>query len=561
MYERYCVRKKSEKELTDRQVTGRNGLQHLLAHCKQRYCPRREAQVQSDKEHTTSHRRVSLHQGLRRERKRVRLALQRAFEELGPEEAIALLDHSNGIGWTARIEGDAWFPYCITNVRTAAHWLGTAAAHGGDGGIESRLWNLEEHWLRKPAKRDVYPLLSVLLSRGNVFLDLVRHLCESADAQGLGERLRMAVMATICATKTNRLQCLGTEEIWEALKLEERHCQFVEPRRKRSVLHCCLQPESTRWFLEHGAASLVNEFDRNRNAPLQCHMLSSLEAEGPSSVPVLLEFGADPSKGYPAPLFLCTLQHVRNGVFEALLRAGADSTQRLGYGKTSLFSLGSWVTPAAVKLVLRSGFDLQSTTRTGDTALMELVAVSLGLAHRDIVRMLVAHGCDVNASNNSGFTALHLTNFSCEVLVESGARTDVLTSFGGSPLFHFVARANHAIPEELLHPAIIDTMCTEPRSHLPGYALRPLTVACWRCCLQHVQQLLDAGACPNSIPCETTSPLREACIMMWTDGVELLLRQGAELTPEATLMVPGCEEELLLQEVACKFVGRRTKRA
>ncbi|KAJ8935953.1 hypothetical protein NQ314_012575 [Rhamnusium bicolor] len=158
------------------------------------------------------------------------------------------------------------------------------------------------------------------------------------------------------------------------------------------------------------------------------------------------------------------------------------------------------------------------------TPLME--AASAG--HLDIVRLLVAHGADVNAQSTSGNTPLM---YGCagghtevvKFLLENGANVEDHNENGHTPLMEAASAGHVGLAKILLmHGAGINT-------HSNEFKESALTLACYKGHLDMVRFLLEAGADQEHKTDEMHTALMEASMDGHVEVARLLLDSGAQV--------------------------------
>jgi len=149
-------------------------------------------------------------------------------------------------------------------------------------------------------------------------------------------------------------------------------------------------------------------------------------------------------------------------IAQSLLRHGAAVDVRSSSGgDTPLFLAVGWVRAPMVRLLLDHGADPSIRTDDGWTLLHNAAAVdevnlrtrSSGAEHLEIVRILLAHGADVNAPDRSGtpplfYAALKNHRSVMELLLDSGANVNARTDYS-TPLI-IAVRAHDAQAIDLL---------------------------------------------------------------------------------------------------------------
>ncbi|KAL3278379.1 hypothetical protein HHI36_013707 [Cryptolaemus montrouzieri] len=158
------------------------------------------------------------------------------------------------------------------------------------------------------------------------------------------------------------------------------------------------------------------------------------------------------------------------------------------------------------------------------TPLME--AASAG--HLDIVRLLVAHGADVNAQSTTGNTPLM---YGCagghtevvQFLLQHGANVEDHNENGHTPLMEAASAGHVGLAKILLmHGAGINT-------HSNEFKESALTLACYKGHLDMVRFLLEAGADQEHKTDEMHTALMEASMDGHVEVARLLLDSGAQV--------------------------------
>lgn len=105
--------------------------------------------------------------------------------------------------------------------------------------------------------------------------------------------------------------------------------------------------------------------------------------------------------------FLLAARHGHTEVLRAALAAGADLRALNRYGSTALMGPAYRGHVDTVLVLLATPIDLHHVNQFGWTALLEAIVLGQdGPAHREIVRLLVEHGSDVNRPDPDGVTPL-----------------------------------------------------------------------------------------------------------------------------------------------------------
>ncbi len=105
--------------------------------------------------------------------------------------------------------------------------------------------------------------------------------------------------------------------------------------------------------------------------------------------------------------FLIAARNGHAALVQAALAAGADLKSLNRYGSTALMGPAYRGHVDTVRVLLGTAMDVHHVNHLGWTALLEAIVLgSDSPAHREIVRLLVAGGSDVNARDREGVSAL-----------------------------------------------------------------------------------------------------------------------------------------------------------
>ena len=148
-----------------------------------------------------------------------------------------------------------------------------------------------------------------------------------------------------------------------------------------------------------------------------------------------------------------------------------------------------------------------------------------------MAEVLVAHGADLEATDNLGLTALlRAFNFDhadvAMMLLEHGARVDAVSASGCTVLHYAMVRAYSDV-ERLFttYPGVAglvnSAMVTDGRRPLHGSAARGS--------VPHLRLLLDAGAEVNVVDHSGRTPLHWACGAGQVEAMRELVQRGAEV--------------------------------
>jgi ankyrin repeat protein len=194
--------------------------------------------------------------------------------------------------------------------------------------------------------------------------------------------------------------------------------------------------EIIKCLLRHGAN--INAKDRLEMTALH-HAVQNADL---SRIKLLLENGADPNAqddDLRSPLNIGPLICVSE-----LLAAGADPNSQDLNGFTPLMTAARWRDKNGVRVLLRSGADLQARMGMKKKRKAAWTAIHFALVngHRGIVRMLVEAGFDLGqGAFDSGDTLLHFAvkNRGIKILLEFGKKVDVdqVNELGNTALHEF----------------------------------------------------------------------------------------------------------------------------
>lgn len=107
--------------------------------------------------------------------------------------------------------------------------------------------------------------------------------------------------------------------------------------------------------------------------------------------------------------FLIAARNGHTALVQAALAAGADLKSLNRYGSTALMGPSYRGHVDTVRVLLGTAIDVHHVNNLGWTALLEAIVLGTdGPAHREIVRLLIARGSDVNAHDREGVSALQL---------------------------------------------------------------------------------------------------------------------------------------------------------
>ena len=196
-----------------------------------------------------------------------------------------------------------------------------------------------------------------------------------------------------------------------------------------SCLMCAVYKDCSKEVLhaiiDHGAD--VNATDkRNRTALWQACDKSNTDA-----INVLLNAGADTNIALDDIGFTCLMRAVHKDcckeVLQAIIDHGADVNATNKINVTALWIACNKSHTEAIILLLETGAETNITNDNGVTCLMNVVE---GNCSKDVLKAIIDHGADVNATSKDNCTALMLARTksyadAIDVLLEAGAEPNI----------------------------------------------------------------------------------------------------------------------------------------
>jgi ankyrin repeat protein len=193
------------------------------------------------------------------------------------------------------------------------------------------------------------------------------------------------------------------------------------------------------------ASELLLQFgaDPNRGYPLHAPLTVAVAHESVEAVDLLLAHGADVdirnSEGTTALLLAATCD--RQEVFFRLMRHGASLTAANSYGQTAVWNAAAFGRSAVLKALLDRGVSPDTADVAHSTPLM--LASKNG--HTEAVKLLLAAGATADVKNEKGFTALMMAAWAghaevIRVLIQAGADVNLHNKNGYSALSIAAAR-------------------------------------------------------------------------------------------------------------------------
>lgn len=146
-----------------------------------------------------------------------------------------------------------------------------------------------------------------------------------------------------------------------------------------------------------------------RDAQGRTALLAATHADRVDAARLLIQRGADVNAKdtlQDSP-FLFAGAEGRLAILRMTLAAGADLKSTNRYGGTALIPAAHHGHVETVRELLKTRIDVDHVNRLGWTALLEAIILGDGgAAHSEIVRMLVAHGSDLQRADAQGVTPL-----------------------------------------------------------------------------------------------------------------------------------------------------------
>lgn len=169
-----------------------------------------------------------------------------------------------------------------------------------------------------------------------------------------------------------------------------------------------IQP-TRRFFLYISVAACFPA--RAAERPIDSALRAAAERGDLAAFETLVKQGADVNArdAQQDSAFLLAARNGHAAVVRAALAAGADVRALNRYGSTALMGPAYRGHVETVRVLLATQIDIHHVNNLGWTALLETIVLGTdSAAHRDIVRMLIERGSNVNARDSSGASALQL---------------------------------------------------------------------------------------------------------------------------------------------------------
>lgn len=169
-------------------------------------------------------------------------------------------------------------------------------------------------------------------------------------------------------------------------------------------------PETTRRILLI-AGALAWLPARATDRPVDRALRDAAERNDLAVFESLIQQGADVNARDPQQdsAFLIAARSGHARLVRRALAAGADIRALNRYGSTALMGPAYRGHVETVRVLLATPIDIHHVNNLGWTALLEATVLGTDApAHREIVRMLIERGCDVNARDRDGMSALQI---------------------------------------------------------------------------------------------------------------------------------------------------------
>ena len=265
-------------------------------------------------------------------------------------------------------------------------------------------------------------------------------------------------------------------------------------------------------ILHHGVD--VNAVNRHNDTALVLACGSGQE----ESVKLLLDNGADPNipnvEGYrslhAAVLGKCTTKTLREIANKAFVDAQALN------GTTALFLACAYRQQDTVTFLLEAAANPNIEGAKGDTSLHAAV---FQCCSKNIIRAMIKHGADVNATGKNNQTSLmlacHRGNIDViNVLLNAGADTNIVDANDLSCIHQAVGGGCGKETVQALIDHGADVNLTDKDNNTA------LMIACWKRNAEAINMLLNAGANPNIVGAEGLICIHHA--VLWDGSEETL---------------------------------------
>ena len=257
------------------------------------------------------------------------------------------------------------------------------------------------------------------------------------------------------------------------------------------AVHGRCSNETLREIIHQG----VNVNDVNNKS--QTALIVACVTAQPESVKLLLENGANPNitdaydyTSLHAAVYGCCTNDTLQDIIDCAVRINAQNNN----GETALKLACLYQQQDSVRALLEAGSSLNIADDKGNTCLHSVV---MGCCSKKIIRKIIDHGADVNATNKEHHTALLIAcvnenEHAIKVLLNAGANPNIADDDDGDTCLHKAVRqgCNIEVVQAITdHGADLNATNTKRRT--------ALLIACANKNEHTINVLLNAGADPN----------------------------------------------------------------
>ncbi|KAG9506380.1 hypothetical protein J7337_003363 [Fusarium musae] len=189
-----------------------------------------------------------------------------------------------------------------------------------------------------------------------------------------------------------------------------------------------------------------------------------------------------------------------------------------------LLALSSGLTDAVAYLIREGSLDMEDRSCLNATPLFW----ACGYKHKEIVKLLVDNGADINARCGNGQVPLHISaqdesGAIAEILISRGADVSVVDEDRETPLNTASISGNTEVARQLIDSGA-------DMSHETADGFTPLSMASQEGHIELANLLIKKGADVSQVPADGHPPLLLSVWYNHLELAELLIDEGAELT-------------------------------
>ena len=301
----------------------------------------------------------------------------------------------------------------------------------------------------------------------------------------------------------------------------------------------CLSKDLLQAIIDHGA-----EVNATNKQSLTALMLASWKGYV-DAINLLLTAGADPNIALAkndARLTTATDRSFGKKVLQKLVDHDADVNAANKSGVTALWIACHQSDVDAVNVLMSAGVDPNTAHANGDTCLKHGIDRDCS---REVFHTIIAHGADVNATNNKHVTALMSAcrtknEESMNILLNAGADPNI-ADVGSSTCLH---DAVHGRCCKQVLQALIDHGAEVNVANKSG--VTALWIACYQRDVDAINVLLNAGANPNIDPTNGNTCLHHAVhLRCCKEVLQALIAHGADVNvsnnDKETALLVACQ--------------------